>query len=240
MRQHTHNNAVYFRVLSDPAFRDLWFPGNPRVADGTTIDPHRLADAEISHEIRQGKKVALRLVTAEGMRYGLTVHPDGICEIDAREFTEGRPYGGPTPAAVSLDVDGARPEFTFAAFDMPIVSRRLAELIERLCPGQTQRLPVTILPSLSGYEILNVTATADCVDETRSRYIKKWTLDSACPDRVGTFSEIGGLMIDPRRANNHGIFRVRDWEIALIVSDPVKTAMEAIEDLGVVFEPVTE
>lgn len=240
MMEKALDQRMFFEVVSDPALRELWFPGDPRPADGTVVDARSLALAEDWQTIRDGRKVPVRAVRMAKMRYSLIVHRDGLCEIDAREFTEGRRYEGLTPVAVPLDVDGPRPEFTFAASHMPIVSQRLAELIESLCQGQVQRFPITVLPSLSGYEILNVTATADCVDETRTRYIKKWTLDSARPDRVGKFSEIGGLIIDPRRTNKYDIFRVHDWEIALVVSDRVKEAMERIDNLGVVFEPVTE
>jgi hypothetical protein len=239
MTQNSHDNVAFFEVLPDPALRELWFPGDPRPADDTVIDAWRLAHAEVWQSVREGKKVKVRVLEMEKMRYGLTVHLDGVCEIDAREFSEGRRYEGLTPVAVPLDVDGPRPEFTFAAGSTPVVSRRLAELIEGICPGDVQRFPVTILPSISGYEILNVTATADCVDESRTRHVERWTLDSARPDQVGTYSEIGGLIIDPRRTNNHDIFRVRDWESALIVSDRLKRAMERVENLGVVFEPVT-
>jgi hypothetical protein len=44
------------------------------------------------------------------------------------------------------------------------------------------------------------------------------------------------LKIDPARAVNRHVLRIRGWEVALLVSERVKTALEAIENLGVIFD----
>ena len=43
--------------------------------------------------------VPVRLVPMANMHYPLAVHDDGLCDIDAREFAEGRRYEGLTPVA---------------------------------------------------------------------------------------------------------------------------------------------
>lgn len=239
MMASTIHKPMFFEVHSDPALRELWFPGNPRPADGTVIDASIMASAESWQRIRDGKKVVASEVSMPRMRYWLTVYSDGILQIDAREFAEGRRYQGLTPVSVPLDVDGPRPEFTFGSGSMPVISDTLAEMIESLCPGDVQRFPITVLPSVSGYEILNVIATADCFDETLSHF-KKWTPENGRPERVGDYRDVYPLRIDPRRTDSHDIFRILGWVGALIVSDRLKTAMEGIDNLGVVFEPVTE
>ena len=239
MTRHNLNSTLFYELLWDPALTDLWFPGDPRPAEGTVVDAASLWRAEKWKSRRGGRMVPVRLVPMANMRYPLAVHDDGLCDIDAREFAEGRRYEGLTPVALSLRVDGPRPEFTFAAGQMPIVSHRLAAVIESLCPSDVQRFPVVVLPAVSGYEILNVVATADCLDETRSEFSKFTVDDSVRPDRAGDYSAVARLRIDPRRTDGHGIFRVRRWEIALVVSDEVKKAMERFDHLGVVFEPVS-
>ena len=64
-------------------------------------------------------------------------------------------------------------------------------------------------------------------------------MESGRPDRVGDYKDVHPLRVDPRRTN-YDIFRIRGWVRPLIVSDRLKTAMEEIDNLGVVFEPVTE
>lgn len=159
-------------------------------------------------------------------------------EIDAREFIAGLPYCGPPPSRVPLAVIGPQPAFTFAAFDMPIVSRALADQIEDTCPADIQRFPILVLPSLPGYEILNVIATADCLDEERSSGVEKWTPEDGRPDRLGSYRRVSTLRIDPNRTNNHDLFRIRGWHIALIASERVKNAIESIDNVGVTFQPV--
>ena len=66
----------------------------------------------------------------------------------------------------------------------------------------------------------------------------KWTEKDGRPDKVGKYRHLGDLTIDSSRTNGHHIFRIRDWEIALIVSERVKDALNGIDDLGIVFQAV--
>ena len=75
------------------------------------------------------------------------------------------------------------------------------------------------------------------MDETRSE-IMRWKHEDGRPDKVGRYRMVGNLTIDPTRVRNRHIFRIDDWEIALIVSERLKIALEAIPELGVVFSPV--
>ena len=231
----TFEDQRFFEVLPDPAFRELWFPGCPRPASDTIIDPRSLADdrAEAWHTIRGGKKIEVRLVSMDKMRYSLSAGLDGILEIDAREFKEGRRYEGMLPSFVPIDVDGPRPEFTL--YSLPIVSQPLAELIDRICAADVQRFPGYFLPSIIGYKILNVTATADCLDEARSAF-KKFTPDGVRPDLAGEYRDVERVGLTPI-AQATTTFSIRGWEVALIVSERLRLAMQDIENLGVAFRP---
>ncbi len=162
---------------------------------------------------------------------------DGL-EIDSREFTQGRPYVGPPPCRVPLAQQGRPTEFTLAAFDMPIISQRVGRMLDDFCHAGIQRFPVAVGPFSSGYEILNVTSTCLCIDEQKSE-ILRWTDEDRRPDKLGTYRMITNLTIDASRVVGEHIFRVRGWEIALIVSDDVRTAIEGTCDLGVLFEAVS-
>jgi hypothetical protein len=158
-------------------------------------------------------------------------------EIDAREFTKGKPYYGPSPCRVPIAQQGIPTEFTLAAFDMPIVSRRLGSILDSICPGAIQHFPVTVGECCSTYEILNVTTVAHCIDETRSD-IMKWKPEDRRPEKVGMYRMVTNLTINPDRAGSNHIFRLGGWEIALVVSDDVKKAIEGTRDLGIVFGAV--
>jgi hypothetical protein len=158
--------------------------------------------------------------------------------IDAREFTQGRRYSGPNPVLIPLAIKkGLRPEFTFAAFDMPVVSERVGKVLEAHCPHEIQRIPVRI-DTLSGYEILNITVTISCINENLS-VVTKWKCEDGRPEKVGEYRMISELMIDPSFVREVEIFRIKGWEIALIVSEKVKQTLEKLPNIGVIFQVVT-
>jgi|SRR5581483_5158008 len=159
-------------------------------------------------------------------------------EIDAREFISAVPYRGPRPRIVPIDEGGKRVAFNLAAFDMPVVSREVADAIERLSPGVCEHFPVLIDSHIDGYEILNVLPACRCVDENRT-LIERWTEEDGRPDKVGQYRTMLNLTIDPTRVSGRDIFRVAGWEIALIVSGRLRRDLEQIKRLGLEFVPVT-
>ncbi len=160
-------------------------------------------------------------------------------EIDARDFTNGVPYIGAEPRHIPLDVSGPAPKFTLAAFDMPVVACELAQAMEKLAPAAIERFPVTIGDGIDGFEVINVVGIVDCVDESRTE-VMKWTDRDGRPDKVGKYRMLTNLSIDPTRARDKHIFRIDDWEIALIVSEEMKSVMQQFEQLGIVFSSVTD
>lgn len=158
-------------------------------------------------------------------------------EIDAREFTYGRRYIGPVPTQLPVDNEGEQVQFNLAAFDMPVTSFEVTQLVNDLASEEVEVFPIVVDRGILGYSILNVVCREACVDEGRSQVVF-WTDDDARPDLVGTYRMVYDLTIDPTRARGRHIFRIKDFEIALIVSEPVKDVLERARNLGVLFEPV--
>jgi hypothetical protein len=157
--------------------------------------------------------------------------------IDARLFTYGEKYVGPSPVAVPVRYWGRPVSVHLAAFDMPVVTRQVAQIIQGIAPQAVERFSVLVANDIAGYEILNVLTLVDCLDQQRS-IIQRWTEADKRPDKTGKPEMVMNLQIDPARAAGHHIFRIRDWDVALIVSDTVKGAIEGIVDLGIVFQAV--
>jgi hypothetical protein len=158
-------------------------------------------------------------------------------EIDAREFTYGRAYKGPAPARVPVQHEGRKVQFNLAAFDMPVVSNLVASLMRGIAPGEFECLPVAAGSSFHDHLIVNAVFREACVDEGRSD-ILRWKPEDDRPDEVGKYRMISGLTIDAGRTHERDFFRVEDWEVALIVSERIRQALEVVPDLGVVFIPV--
>ncbi len=168
---------------------------------------------------------------------GEPVTDEGI-EVDAREFCYGRPYSGPRPAVVPIRQSGRSVAFHLAAFNMPVVSSEIADVLEHSAPADIQRFPVTIGSGIRGFEILNVVGTERCVDEVRSK-ARKWGPDDGRPDKVGQYRQITRLIIDPRRTMGRHLLRIWGSLVELIVSEKVMESLSSVPDLGIVFEKVT-
>jgi hypothetical protein len=159
-------------------------------------------------------------------------------EIDAREFMLGAPYCGPLPVMVPIGNPGRELAFNFGAFDFPVVSHAVAEIVRGIAPADVEWFPVGVPGAKHSYLILNAVCALDCLDEQSSEFTR-WTEQDSRPDRLGQYHVISTIRIDPSRTANHHIFRIKGWPIALLVSCKLKDALTSIPDLGVVFKPVS-
>ena len=88
---------------------------------------------------------------------------------------------------------------------------------------------------LTAKSILNVVNLVKCLNEDQSSFTK-WTEEDGRPDRIGDYRMVTKLRIDPKAAAGNRLFRVRGWEIALIVNDRVKDCIEGFSESGVTFQ----
>ncbi len=157
--------------------------------------------------------------------------------LDARDFTQGKNYLGPDPVIVPVQRDGSRVPFNFAAFDMPVLSKELVDEIIQLAPDDIVSYPALINATIPGFEIVNVVSTVKCLDEEKSE-IQWWKPEDGRPDKVGHYRMVTKLRIAPALVQARHIFRIKGWEIALIVSEQFRDRVAKFGPLGVVFQPV--
>lgn len=159
-------------------------------------------------------------------------------EIDEREFAEGVRYTGPVPAVVPVYNPGRELAFNLGAFDMPVVSTAVADIIGHAAAGDVECFPVKVPGAKGSYQILNAVHSLDCLDEQRSEFTR-WRAGDHRSDLVDQYRMISTIRIDPQRTGHHHVFRIKNWPIALLVSDTIKDALVTIPELGVVFEPAS-
>jgi hypothetical protein len=162
---------------------------------------------------------------------GETVVPGLLLRGEPVEFAE-QPRVVVRSAGKPLD-------FTFAAFDIPIVNLRVATLLEELAPGDLQLIPVAVDASSEPHFILNPTRVVKCIDEQASAEVQFWTPEDEQPERVGEYSAVHGLRIDATKVGDAKVFRPWGWPVALIVSEDIKDALERAGVTGLKFEEVT-
>jgi hypothetical protein len=127
---------------------------------------------------------------------------------------------------------------TFGDFDMPVVRGDAAELLHRLGGDQIQLIPITPEASTQKFFILSVLARIQCIDESRSTIIR-WAPNDGLPDKIGQYRSISKLVLDRNKLGAAPVFRIADWEVALITNQRVKVALEERSIDGVKFQPLT-
>ncbi len=144
----------------------------------------------------------------------------------------------PRPLFAEVTRSGRALDFTVSAFNTPIARTSLANAIAAVADSDVQCLPV-LVEKQANFCVLNAVRVVRCIDEDRSKF-GKWTEEDGRPDKVGKYRGVPHLRIDTRMIPEGAhFFRLRDWEVALIVSEQVRTAMERAGCLGAKFEEVT-
>jgi hypothetical protein len=136
-----------------------------------------------------------------------------------------------------IDKPGGELDFQLTSFAVPVLRTRLAAKVECIAGQDIQRIPLA-LRGHDGFEVMNALRTVACLDEERAEFTK-WTEMDRRPDKAGHYRMVTRLRIDvgqvPREVD---IFRVEGWLVALIVSERLKAAMEAVGSRGARFVEV--
>jgi len=149
--------------------------------------------------------------------------------------------GTPAAAGISIEAEITHPgtalDFCLTSFAVPVAITRLAEAIAGVAGGDLQRIPLKV-GAHKGFEVLNSVRVIRCLDEGRSSFTK-WTAKDHRADLAGKYRMVSHLRVNlntvPRDAH---FFRIEGWEIALIVSELIRSAMESCKCLGAIFQDV--
>lgn len=156
-------------------------------------------------------------------------------EVDPWAFTKGEHYSGATGFRSDHD-PGVTLDFTLGGISVPFASSGLAGLLRLVAHEAVQVLPVDV--DGHPFFVVNATRTVACIDEGRSVFTK-WAEADGRPDKVGRYRMVARLVVDARKLEGQSIVRIKDWNVALLVAEEVKEAIEAGGFTGPVFEPVT-
>ncbi len=158
---------------------------------------------------------------------------------DPYVFTAGRPVHVNGRLTIPIDEPGRRLEFSTAGLGMaPIVHVRVASLFAELAPDDVQLIPVDVQGQPDQYLILVATKNIRCIDDEASDEVRYWKPEHGQPDRVGDYKSVIGMRIDPTKVGEARVFRTWGWDIALIVSEDIKRALEQARVFGAMFTPV--
>lgn len=139
---------------------------------------------------------------------------------------------------VEIDQPGIPLDFTETDGDnVPIVSEEFAECLYDYM-GEIELLPVSIPNAKRPYYVMVIKTQLDCVDEAKSDFLKFEEGNEIRPDLAGQYQVINVLTIDPSKVDKN-IFRLAKYNIVILVSEPVKNALESKQLTGLKFKRVS-
>lgn len=159
-------------------------------------------------------------------------------EVDPWQFTKGNAVQVSERLRVPVKRPGQSLDFSFTSLATPIVHTRVAALLAELAPTDVQFLPVELGAQPDQYRLLVATRLVRCIDDQRSAEVKYWKPEDGRPEKTGEYRAVYGLRIDPSKVGEARIFRTWGWDIALIVSEEIKEALERLGATGTKFKQV--
>ena len=87
------------------------------------------------------------------------------------------------------------------------------------------------------YLTLVATKLIRCIDEKASQ-VQLWRPEDGLPEKVGKYYSVDGMRVDKSKIGNAKVLRTEGWDIALIVSEDIKDALERIGATGTRFTEV--
>lgn len=160
-------------------------------------------------------------------------------KINAWQFKQGKRLElGCTPF-IPMKVPGRPLEFSLTTSAIPLLHMRVVSILERLgVHNEVQFIPARVEGYLEPYFLLNALQSIKCIDDARCEEVLYWLPEDNRPDVVGEYRNVVGLKVDPSKIGNTHIFRPWGWQVALIISERVKLALEEAGVTGTRFKEV--
>ncbi|WP_225411653.1 imm11 family protein [Stigmatella hybrida] len=153
------------------------------------------------------------------------------------DFIRGTPVHVDGRLSIPIKIAGRPLDFSWALLSVPVVHVKVASMLADRAPGDVQLIPADIEGQRDQYLVLVATRLIRCIDEEASK-VRFWKPEHGVPDKVGQYMGVDRLRIDKRRVGNAGVFRPEGWEVALLVSEELKNAIEDMGVTGARFEEV--
>ncbi|MBN1208107.1 MAG: hypothetical protein JXB05_24800 [Myxococcaceae bacterium] len=158
-------------------------------------------------------------------------------EVHAWDYKRGAPVHVEGRLKIPVEIAGRPLDFSWAGLSIPVVHVKVASMLSERAPSDVQLIPADIEGQPDQYLVLVATRLIRCIDEKASR-ILLWTHEDGVPHKVGQYRDVRDMRIDKAKVGNAKVFRPEGWEVALIVSEEIKDALERMGATGTRFEEV--
>jgi hypothetical protein len=151
-------------------------------------------------------------------------------------FAEGRKWLGDELKA-DLKKPGWIPDITLAGPNVPIVKIAVGDVLAKFAGDTIQRIPLVAPTQKYQFELINTLSVTECLDERRSGEVVRWAAGEQ-PANAGRYRRVVGIKIHENKASALNIFRIKHWEVPLLVSNDLCKALMKAGLRGVSFTPL--
>ena len=131
-------------------------------------------------------------------------------------------------------------DFTMADFDLLIVNEKVKNLISE---KEVQVIPVKLEAdpnSKINYYLMVVNNEIECVDESKSIFVKWLKDDPIRPDLAGEYKSFEKLVLNPVDIpKDTNIFRLKKYDIVVVISEKLKLLFEENKVSGLQYIKIT-
>ncbi|GEN07792.1 hypothetical protein SAMN05443572_101183 [Myxococcus fulvus] len=158
---------------------------------------------------------------------------------DIWQFAQGRPIEIVGRLTFPIEEPGRWLDYCTAGAGMaPVVHVKVAHLFAELAPDDVQLIPVDVEGRPEQHVLLVATKLIRCIDDDASEEATYWQPEDDFPEKLGQYKGIYGMRIDRTKVGSAKVFRTWGWEIALVISEDIKVALERAKVTGAKFEEV--
>jgi hypothetical protein len=158
-------------------------------------------------------------------------------EVHDWDFKRGAPVHVKGRLKIPMEVAGRPLDFSEAGLSIPVVHVKVASMLSERAPNDVQLIPADIEGQSDQYLVLVATRLIRCIDEKASK-VQFWRPEDGLPEKVGQYWAVDDMRIDRATAGSAKVFRPEGWEVALIVSEEIKDALERLGATGTRFQEV--
>lgn len=155
-----------------------------------------------------------------------------IYEVDNWELSTSIPDGSDN-LKIEVVRDGDEMDFTFTeAYGVPVVSLKVREALDGIQGIDFIPVQVQGKKCSTEYFVLVTSEIVECVDEENSEFQKFEENDPVRPDKAGEYRAFMKLRLDAQKIVDIDVFRLMNFEVAVVVSELVKERLESVSTTG--------
>jgi len=138
---------------------------------------------------------------------------------------------------IEVSRDGSEMDYTCnEAYGVSVVSKKFKDALAGIADITFAKANIIGKGSGSEFYIMAVPKELECIDEKESEFQKFEVNDPVRPDKAGEYRGFFKMVVNPDKCAGLNIFRVKGFNVAIVVSAEVKQKLESAGVSGALFK----